>query len=402
VTEAVESKGAEAGRQLVLGFDAGCGTCGDLAQRIHERVGDKLAVRNLRDPEVEGWREEALGKAAPWAPTLFEVEPGGRVKAWVGMSMGLALGRRLGARDTWQVMQALGEMEQAARIEESAVVSRLPEKAREAVAGISRGQFLKGVGGAAVAATVLAGGPLASSAGAATETSPYDIVKGRRIVGAELVRASQQVGSSVDVKNLVGLALSTPTKVSAAKPVGFMHTLRNGTAQRVLVYSLSDGRRVTTLEYAAPPKGVAASRAMLWRSNGSNFVMTKASEGGALWRVEAGSLPRTSGSAVRALGECPPVGNQPGPCWVPSERCVEWVSPDSCRESTAGAGFGSALCASAVGSTLAPKPPPAFFVGLGIAGACGLAGYSMGTSTQSCGCVRYCKVWIRMNGYMGC
>ena len=38
------------GRKLVLGFDAGCATCSDLAKRIEEAVGDKLEIRSLRDP----------------------------------------------------------------------------------------------------------------------------------------------------------------------------------------------------------------------------------------------------------------------------------------------------------------------------------------------------------------
>ena len=60
-----ENKGSLSGRRLVLGFDAGCLTCSNLARQIRERVGDKLEVRSLRDPRVELWRKGALGEDAP-------------------------------------------------------------------------------------------------------------------------------------------------------------------------------------------------------------------------------------------------------------------------------------------------------------------------------------------------
>lgn len=71
-------------RKLVLGFDGGCATCSDLAERISQRVGDKLEVRSLHHPQVEHWRERAFGKDAPWTPTLFEVGGVGEVRAWTG------------------------------------------------------------------------------------------------------------------------------------------------------------------------------------------------------------------------------------------------------------------------------------------------------------------------------
>ena len=152
-------RGLASAKELILGFDAGCSTCSGLATRIEERVGSKLVIRNLRDPELMQWRREALGEAAPWAPTLFEVE-GGKVRAWAGMKMGLALSRRLGPKDTWRVMQILGEIGVAPRLQDSSMVEALPVRTQEAIVGISRGQFLKGVGGAAVAASLLSGGAL--------------------------------------------------------------------------------------------------------------------------------------------------------------------------------------------------------------------------------------------------
>lgn len=152
------------GRRLVLGFDGGCLSCSGLAQRIEEQVGDKLEVLSLSDHRVEQWRKTALGEDAPWAPTLIEVK-GLRVRAWTGWQMGARLGRFLGPVATWRVMQTLGEVSGTSSIENSAVVDKLPGKAAEAVVGMSRGQFLKGAAGAAVAMGVLSGiGPFARRA----------------------------------------------------------------------------------------------------------------------------------------------------------------------------------------------------------------------------------------------
>ncbi len=159
-------------KKLILGFDAGCGTCADLAAGVQEKVGDKLEVQNLNDPQLLAWREEALGKDAKWTPTLFEVEGEKVLRAWAGWRMGYALSRKLGPSSTWQVMQALGEIGGAPKVEESAVVEKLPERAAEAVVGMSRGQFLKGVGGAAVAASVLSSGMLFPSVAEAATSLP--------------------------------------------------------------------------------------------------------------------------------------------------------------------------------------------------------------------------------------
>lgn len=56
------------GRRLVLGFDAGCLTCSELAKRIEERVGDKLEVRSLNDPMMDHWRKESSARPRPGLP----------------------------------------------------------------------------------------------------------------------------------------------------------------------------------------------------------------------------------------------------------------------------------------------------------------------------------------------
>ena len=40
-------------RRLVLGFDAGCMTCSGLAEKIEDRVGDRIEVRSLNDPVMD-------------------------------------------------------------------------------------------------------------------------------------------------------------------------------------------------------------------------------------------------------------------------------------------------------------------------------------------------------------
>jgi murein DD-endopeptidase MepM/ murein hydrolase activator NlpD len=153
-------------RRLVLGFDGGCSACGELARRIDGRLAGKLEVRNLREPRVEEWHREALGQDVPLAPTLFEITSEGdqkeEVRAWTGWRLGANLGRFLGPADTWRVMQALGEVSEAKGSPASSVATTADRL------GLTRGQFLKGVGGTAVAMSVLSStGRLASPALAA-------------------------------------------------------------------------------------------------------------------------------------------------------------------------------------------------------------------------------------------
>jgi hypothetical protein len=60
-----ELLGSSDRKRLVLGFDAGCLACSSLAKRIEERVGGKIEVRSLHDPQVKEWRERALGRTRP-------------------------------------------------------------------------------------------------------------------------------------------------------------------------------------------------------------------------------------------------------------------------------------------------------------------------------------------------
>lgn len=182
----------EKGR-LVLGFDAGCLTCTSLARRIEEQLGDRLEVRDLRDPEVARWIEQAMGQDARWAPTLIEVS-GGKVKAWTGPRMGLALSRRLGVRNTLRVLRALGATE-------------VPEEVvTPAGRGFNRAQFLKGLGGAALAVSVLSGTDVfARIANAAEWVHPLNrrrVVSSEPLEGDALRKAVAKAAASKDVQNV--------------------------------------------------------------------------------------------------------------------------------------------------------------------------------------------------------
>ncbi len=126
--EEVEQDRSSNVRQLVLGLDARCFSCSDLEIRIEERTGNKLSVRDLRDPKVQGWRAQALGEDNVRAPTLFEVEDG-EVRAWSGWRMGWVISRTVGPSAAWQVMQALVEAGLTPEIEGSALDGKPPEGA---------------------------------------------------------------------------------------------------------------------------------------------------------------------------------------------------------------------------------------------------------------------------------
>lgn len=144
-------------RKLVLGFDAECMSCSQLAERIEEAVGEKLETVSLSDHRMTEWRRQALGEDAPWAPTLVEIRDG-EVKAWTGAMMGAHLARSLGPAATWRVAKILGEMKENNRAEHSPY------------SGLTRSQFLKGLGGAVIGVSVLSGtGSLAAPAAAEEE-----------------------------------------------------------------------------------------------------------------------------------------------------------------------------------------------------------------------------------------
>lgn len=311
-------------KKLILGFDVGCGTCSDLAASVQERVGDKLSVENLNEPQLLIWREEALGKEAKWAPTLFEVEGEKVLRAWTGWKMGFALSRKLGPSSTWQVMQALGEVGAAPKVEETAVVEKLPEKAAEAVSGMSRSQFIKGVGGAAVAISIVSGGLLVSPAEAARR-NPWATVRRRKITGKKKMELSRTRGKRRDVRNVVGNRLATPAKVRAAKPQVFKHRLRNGSNLLAIAYTLPKNRILLYNGYSKAMKNRGRIQVMLLqvvrRGNSNHLVIIKASEGGRLWRKKRSAQSRRpQGGHIEPLAYCPPGGGTSTRPPIPTTR----------------------------------------------------------------------------------
>jgi hypothetical protein len=97
----------EHGTRWILGFDGGCAKCAYLAQELVKLSSGKLTAKNLRSPEVERWREQALGPSAPWAPTLFAVEAD-TVRAWVGAGLVAQLGRLVGPHKLWRIATIVG------------------------------------------------------------------------------------------------------------------------------------------------------------------------------------------------------------------------------------------------------------------------------------------------------
>jgi len=93
----------------ILAFDATCGTCQELAEAVMQACDSRLEVLPLGRPEVQKWREQALGKKAAPAPTLLRIEAGA-VRGWTGKRMSGPLFRRLGARATLRVLHSLGEL----------------------------------------------------------------------------------------------------------------------------------------------------------------------------------------------------------------------------------------------------------------------------------------------------
>lgn len=317
-------------KRLVLGFDGGCSTCLELAKKVHEQVGDKLEVQNLRDPQLGKWRKEALGENAPWAPTLFEVD-GQKVRAWTGWRLGLVLSRHLGPKDTWKVMQTLGDMSAptAAEAKRSVV-------ARTVAGGMSRGQFLKGVGGAAVAMTVLSGvGKLARPAEAITVTE---------ITGDDMVSLARARAKTADMVNVGGrewsdgmqtghvlrnciegkcdtvinydgtCSMSTVNGVTqlsggCALLKAAKHTFESGNTRTMVTYRLSGGQVMHSRRYATSRNGIKTNAGRWRRIDGTGkFRQITSSHNGRLdkpvptTRTQDGTL---SAQSSDPCGGCP-------------------------------------------------------------------------------------------------
>jgi hypothetical protein len=249
------------------------------------------------------WREQALGKDAPWVPTLVEVE-GDAIRAWTGVRMGARLSRALGPLATWRVMQVLGEANDELELVDSV--------AARAASGLTRGQFLKGVGGAAVAISILGGtGKLPASAEAAVSVGVEEIV------GGELVGIARRVAERKDVRNVMdavwrekvrgGSVIDAGGADMEIKAIDFgegrvsfvngefavsgdlavlkaaRHELPHGNSLMALSYAMPERNRILVYyEYDKPvflPKDQAKTRteALLYRQEGDELVLERAS-----------------------------------------------------------------------------------------------------------------------------
>ena len=323
-------------RKLVLGFDAGCTTCSDLARQIEQRVGDKLEVRSLYDPQVEHWRRQVLGEDAPWTPTLIEIDSG-KVRAWTGAQVGVALGLRIGFKGTWRVLQALGEVKFPTHV-------RASSKVRKS-SSLSRGQFLKGAGGAATAVAVLAGsGRFTPSALARSDASNgvAEALKSARkadVRGRDLANIAREAAQRGDVVKVMGRAWSdkvrtgrvttaagngqqtmfvegrpTPsfepndqqlTQTESIAIGAARHTLKDGTTLLIIAYRLRKANKLLVYQEfdQAVPDGAGdlKSEATLHRVEGDELVLERASSNGSL---ETPTSSRSRCSGCSGAGGC--------------------------------------------------------------------------------------------------
>ncbi len=133
--------------RTILAFDASCGKCTQISQRVAEVAGDRLEILPLTHPEVESWRRDAFGNNAPWVPTLVRINDG-RSRVFIGRRMAFPLMRTLGPRATLRVISTLGEF----AVGESKSVSR------DAGSPMARKAFLRlGAGVVAAGGMILAG-----------------------------------------------------------------------------------------------------------------------------------------------------------------------------------------------------------------------------------------------------
>lgn len=309
-------------RKLVLGFDAGCTTCSDLAERIEAQASGRLEVRSLRDPQMVHWRKEALGVDAPWAPTLVEIGDG-KVKAWTGLRMGVRLSRKLGPTTSWKVAKILGEIQG----------NRRPE--RPAYSVVSRSQFLKGLGGAIVGMSLLSGTGSLSAAEAADEhwLSRLSIVSSkelsrkqavaawaRMIRGRHLRRllASRAVNENPVARRISGGMLSVARTDAASRPTasikGVRHSLKGGGQLLALVYQEDDALIVSYRFDKPGQKTRQFSRLIENESEESVSVLAEAEDGDVFVSVQdaapEGEFTVTARRTCRRNSQCP------GACYI--------------------------------------------------------------------------------------
>ncbi len=132
--------------RLILGFDAGCGSCSGLAESVRQAAGGRLEVVSLSSAEMTGWRQHKFGPEAPWVPTLVVVKGNAPARVFTGVRLGVMLSRYLRPSQVWAVSVALGTQRRQAPVSPT----------------LNRSQFVRGVGGAIAVVGLLAARPPAS------------------------------------------------------------------------------------------------------------------------------------------------------------------------------------------------------------------------------------------------
>lgn len=96
-------------RQYVLGFDASCASCSSITQSVQQELGDcEIAILNLREKALLSARRRILGSTVPLSPTLFLLEKGEVVDAWIGVRMNLRLAKILGFQKARRLSVVIG------------------------------------------------------------------------------------------------------------------------------------------------------------------------------------------------------------------------------------------------------------------------------------------------------
>ena len=320
------------GRRLVLGFDARCMTCNGLAQRIEEAVGDRLEIRSLNDPMMRQWRRQALGENAPWAPTLIEVN-GSVVRAWTGVRMGAHSAHKLGPAVTWRLAKILGEMRKEGSAERSPYY------------GLSRSQFLKGVGGAVVGMSVLSGtgsfaGPATAQEHWLSRLSPVSskelsekeapvawarLARGRHLRGLLSSRAPDDNAAASRIRGrLLSAGKAGVAGPSTATIEGVNHEVEGGGRLLALVYQEGDAL-IASYRFDKPGQDTRLLSRMI-EDESEELVRVPVEAEDEVFETPQGAA-RQDESKLSARGRTCRSGSNCGPCYAcrcvsASKRCL--------------------------------------------------------------------------------
>ena len=322
-----------AAKRLILGFDAGCMTCSRIAEDAAAASGGKLEVMNLGSAEMVKWRTQALGATPPWRPTLVELV--GTVTAVrTGPAIGFALIRNLGTAGSWGVLKSIGKLRQ-----ESGEANRGPEF------GPSRSAFLRGLTGAALGVSILAGSGNAAMAAPNPKKTRnnhwFDAVESIAKEELSPERAMAAWRKAVATDNFAklaalptmraGLTLPAPESVRGVTceteldngPTvrGAMHTLKNGGTMTAL--ALIDEDRMTVTYEVATKSGTIRRLTKVHQVTGelTSQLMAEADDGVA-----------TDISALRASNDdgLTPMANGCPDCMSPRCDDMDWGCAAAC------------------------------------------------------------------------